>query len=303
LVKKQGKARYATSGIRKASHTGFCFGVKRAIGIAERILKQDKKVCSLGPVIHNRVVVDALSKKGLNVIDDIRKAKGACVLIRSHGISPDLREKAKRLSIEVVDATCPFVKRSHDIVTSLKSQGYKVIIIGEKSHPEIKALSAVAGKGAVVVRDASDLKVLRLHRKKVGAVAQTTLSRDKFLGIAGSLLHCDLFECRIFDTICNDVVQRQTEAKELAKNVDIVVVVGGKISANTAHLARICRDLGTKTYHVETEKELRPAWFRNEVSVGVVSGASTPDAIVSRVVARLREIKKKQVTADKKKII
>lgn len=292
MVRRQLKRRGRSLIIKKADHTGFCFGVKRAIHIAEKLLaKKGKKVFSLGPVIHNRVVVDALSKKGLGVISDIEAAKGARMLIRSHGISPDLRERAGRLAIEVIDATCPFVKRSHDIVTSLKRDGYRIVIIGEKGHPEIKALSAVAGKGAVVIKDRRDLRRKGLSSRSIGVVAQTTLSRDKFIEITSELLRVCFFECRIFDTICNDVVKRQTEAKVLAGCVDLIIVVGGKISANTAHLARICRGLGAKTYHIEQQGEIKGAWFKGVSSVGVISGASTPDDVVDKVITRLSSIK------------
>lgn len=276
--------------IKRARHTGFCFGVKRAIGIAEDFLKKNRIAYSIGPIIHNPVVVKELSAKGLKVIGDIKKAKGANIVIRSHGISPYLRRRALELSVGMVDATCPFVKRSHNIVTLLKREGYQIIIIGEKDHPEIKALSEVAGEKARAVMNKSDLKRLRLKNKKVAVVAQTTLSRDDFLNIAGSIFSMDCFEYRIFDTICNDVVQRQAEAKQLAKNIDMVLVIGGKMSANTKHLAKICRDIGTKTYHIETEKELKPLWFKDSNSVGVISGASTPEKTVDRVISRLREL-------------
>lgn len=274
--------------IKRAKHTGFCFGVKRAIGIAEDFLKKNRSAYSLGPLIHNPVVVGELSRKGLKVIEDIKKARGANIVIRSHGLSPYLRKKALENSVGMVDATCPFVKRSHNIVTLLKKENYQIIIIGEKDHPEIKALTEVAGHRAQVVTDSSDLKKLRLRNEKVAVVAQTTLSRDDFLEIAGSIFNKGCFEYRIFDTICNDVVQRQAEAKQLAREVDMVLVVGGKISANTRHLVEICREIGARTYHIETEEELRPLWFKGADSVGVISGASTPEKIVNKVISRLR---------------
>lgn len=275
--------------IKRAKHTGFCFGVKRAIGIAEDFLKKNRSAYSLGPLIHNPVVVGELSRKGLKVIEDIKKAKGANIVIRSHGISPYLRKKALENSVGMVDATCPFVKRSHSIVTLLKKENYQIIIIGEKDHPEIKALTEVAGHRAQVVTDSSDLKKLRLRNEKVAVVAQTTLSRDEFLKIAGSIFNKGCFEYRIFDTICNDVVQRQAEAKQLAREVDMVLVVGGRMSANTKHLVRICREIGARTYHIETEEELKPLWFKGADSVGVISGASTPEKIVNKVISRLRK--------------
>ena len=276
--------------IIKASHIGFCFGVKRAIGSAEKFLKRHKRAYSLGPIIHNPYVVEDLSGRGLEVISDIKKAKGSCLVIRSHGISPRLKMKADELSIDMLDATCPFVKRSHAIVTKLKKESYKIIIIGEKGHPEVKAWFEVAGAGALIAARESDLNRLCFRNDKIAVVAQTTLSRDRFFRIVESILRLDCLEYRVFDTICNDVVQRQTEAKKLAKKVGLVFVVGGKISANTRYLARICRQQGTKTYHIETVKELKPSWLKAQSLVGVVSGASTPADIVEKVVTKLKKI-------------
>jgi len=276
--------------IVKARHTGFCFGVKRAVGSAEKFLKKHKRAYSLGPIIHNPSVVEDLSSRGLEVISDIKRAKDSCLIIRSHGISPRLKEEANNLSIDMLDATCPFVKRSHTIVTKLKKENYKIVIIGEKNHPEVKALLEVAGPGALVATRESDLNRLSLKNNKIAIVAQTTLLRDRFFRIVESILQLNCLEYRIFDTICNDVVQRQTEAKRLAKRVDLVFVVGGKISANTRHLAQICRQQGAKTYHIETAKELRPSLIKPQSLVGVVSGASTPADIVENVVIKLKKI-------------
>jgi 4-hydroxy-3-methylbut-2-enyl diphosphate reductase len=274
---------------KKASHSGFCFGVKRAISIAEDCLENKKPLYSLGPIIHNPIVVKGLDKKGLKVISDIDKAKDSYILIRSHGISPSLRKKAMEFSLGLVDATCPFVKRSQDIVTSLKKEGYKIIIVGEKNHPEIRALSDIGGSDCIVIKKDSDLKGFNLKNKRAAILAQTTLSRENFLNLACSLLGSGCFEYRIFDTICNDVVKRQTEAKVLARMSDVVLVVGGKISANTRHLAEICRAQGAKTYCIETEKEIRPAWFKSAAQIAVVSGASTPEEIVDSVISKLKK--------------
>ncbi len=276
--------------IIKAQHTGFCFGVKRAVGAAEKFLRANKQAYSLGPIIHNPSVVKTLSGKGLKVISDIRKAKGSCLVIRSHGIAPGLRKRAVKLSVNVLDATCPFVKRSHAIITGLKKQGYRIIIIGEKSHPEVKALLEVAGKDALAVIREHVIRSSFLKDKKAAVIAQTTLSRDKFIELVKYILRFNCPEYRVFDTICNDVVQRQTEAKNLAKSVDAVVVAGGKISANTGHLAQLCRQQGAKTYHIETARELKAQWFKDARKVGVVSGASTPEVIVRSVVTKLKKI-------------
>jgi len=283
LVKKHLK-------IKKAKHSGFCFGVKRAVGRAEDFLKDHKEGYSLGSIIHNPSVVERLSEKGLKVIKDINKAKNSHLVIRSHGISPRLKNKAKALSICTVDATCPFVDRSHKIVTKLKKEGYKIIIIGQKDHPEVEAILEVAGKRAIAIAKKSDLSKLNLKNKNIAVIAQTTLSRDKFFEVTTSLLKLDAFECRIFDTICNDVTERQKEAKALSKTTDIIIVVGGKVSANTRYLTQICREQGARTHHIETDKEIKRHWFKSVSSVGIVSGASTPSDIIEAVIKKIKSL-------------
>jgi len=279
-----------TPKIIKAKHIGFCFGVKRAIAAAEGLLRKHKKTCSLGPIIHNPFVVEMLSEKGLKVISDIKDAKGACLVIRSHGIPPALKKKAQEYCTEILDATCPFVSRSHKIVSKLRKEGYLIAIAGERRHPEVQALIEMAGPGTLVLTKKSDIRKIRPRKVKLALIAQTTISRDIFVEIAEALLRLDYPECRIFDTICNDVVGRQKEAKALAGRTGVVCVVGGKNSANTKHLAEICRKVGALTYHIESADELSPAWFKKALSIGVVSGASTPGEIVEKVVEKIKNI-------------
>jgi (E)-4-hydroxy-3-methyl-but-2-enyl pyrophosphate reductase len=275
--------------IIKAHNIGFCFGVKRAVRAAEDFLLKNERAYSIGPIIHNPYMVEELSSKGLKVISDIKQAKGKCLVIRSHGMPPALREKAQEFCSEIIDATCPFVDCSHKIVTKLRKEGYRIAIVGEREHPEIQALVEMAGADCIVIAKESDIRHLRKNVKKLAVVAQTTLSRDKFIGISRALLKTDYFECRIFDTICNDVFQRQKEAKSIAKRAEIVFVVGGKNSANTRHLAQICRRSGACTYHIETAGELRPEWIKGDRSIGIVSGASTPGNIVEDVFKKIKK--------------
>jgi (E)-4-hydroxy-3-methyl-but-2-enyl pyrophosphate reductase len=276
--------------IIKAKHIGFCFGVKRAISAAEGLLAKNEKTCSLGAIIHNPLVVEELSRRGLKVISDIKDAKGMCLVIRSHGISPALKEKAYRYCTKVLDTTCPFVSRSHKIVAMLRKQGYLIAIAGEKRHPEVKALIEMAGPGTVVIAKKTDISKIKRSKHKLALIAQTTISRDDFIDTTKALLALNCPEYRIFDTICNDVVGRQKEAKALAEKADIICVVGGKNSANTKHLAEICRKNGAKAYHVESPGELQAIWFREANLIGVVSGASTPKAVVEEVAEKIKNI-------------
>ena len=279
-----------TPKIIKARHIGFCFGVKRAIAAAEGLLDKNKKTCSLGPIIHNPFVVKELHKKGLKVISDVRHAKGSYMIIRSHGIPPALKKKAQKYCAGLLDATCPFVGRSHKIVSKLRKEGYLIAIAGKSQHPEVKALIEMAGPGTVVINKKSDIKKIKHKKTKLALIAQTTISRDDFMETARALLSLNYPECRVFDTICNDVVGRQKEAKALSKKSDIICVVGGKNSANTKHLADICRKNGAMTYHVESSDELQSRWFKSARSVGIVSGASTPGDIVEKTAAKIKKI-------------
>ena len=275
--------------VRVASHSGFCFGVKRAIKIAEKTLassKGSKNIYSLGSIIHNPQVVGALSKKGLKVIKDIIDARSGTIIISSHGAPIEIVNKIKKKKLALVDATCPFVKNAHNIVKNLKSKGYDVIVIGDKKHPEVKALLSLTrttpGPGSGRPGSGSG--------KKVAFVSQTTQSKDNYLRGIFDILKEDFSEARIFNTICSDTAQRQALAKKFLKECDVMMVVGGKDSANTRRLYQICRESGVDSHHIETEKEIKKKWFFKKRSCGVVSGASTPDEMVKKVTKKISEV-------------
>ncbi|MDD5504294.1 MAG: 4-hydroxy-3-methylbut-2-enyl diphosphate reductase [Candidatus Omnitrophica bacterium] len=278
----------ATPRIIKAGHIGFCFGVKRAISAAEGVIGKSKNICSLGPIIHNPFVVEQLSKKGLKVISDISQARGLFLIIRSHGMPPAIRKKARAYCAGILDTTCPFVSRSHKIVSRLRRQGYFIVMAGEKRHPEMQALIETAGPNAVVVTKPQDIRKIAAKKNKLALVAQTTISRGIFIKIARALLACDYIECRIFDTICNDAQKRQEEARKLCLAADVICVVGGKNSANTKHLAATCRRSGAVTHHIESADELKPEWFFKAERIGIVSGASTPGSMVEDVAKKIK---------------
>lgn len=274
--------------IKKANPSGFCFGVRRAINIAEDALKGRTKIYSLGPVIHNTIVVDRLSREGLKVISRVEDAHGGKLLIRSHGIKPSVREKIKAENIGIIDATCPFVERSHRIVDRLKKEGFYIIIAGDANHPEVAALAEAAGKNKKIVSDSRQIQRLHIKNKKVGLLAQSTLTKSLFKKITKNVRGEKPDELRIFDTICRDVTKRQYEAARLSRLVDLMLVVGGRISANTKRLAELCRKEGVKTYHIETEQQIKNGWFKNAESVGIIGGSSTPGWIVDGVIDYIR---------------
>lgn len=267
----------------------FCFGVKRAISLAEDALRRrPKPVFSLGPLIHNRQVVKELSRKGLNVSCDYKKIKKGTVLTCSHGVHPSILEEIKRRKIDVIDTTCPFVKNAQMLAERLSQEGYDVIIIGDKGHPEVKSLRIISKNKTSVVANRNDAKRFKFKKGKIGVIAQTTQSLKNFLEAISELLKKEFNEIRIFNTICSDVNMRQKSTERLSKESDLVIVVGGKNSANTKRLHEISKGIGTQAYHIESGCEIKDGWLKGKRTVGVVSGASTPRWIVNEVVGRLK---------------
>lgn len=277
--------------IKIAPHSGFCFGVKRAIDIADRTLKSGGKVYSLGPIIHNPQVIDRLRAAGLETVTDPADIKDGKVIIRSHGVQPEVLEQLRARGADVIDATCPLVSKAQQSAALLHQERYKVIIIGEQNHPEVQGLIGHA-PGAVVLDPAHDLPEIR-RPARLGIVAQTTQSPEDFRHVIAKMFHAEWDEIRVFNTICNATVIRQEAAVELAKEVDIMFVLGGHNSANTNRLAEICRAVGVDTHHLETAGELDQSWLVGKRKVGVTAGASTPEWLIEEFISHLRELSDK----------
>lgn len=279
--------------IEVAKRAGFCFGVKRAVKMAFEAAKGRRQpVSTLGPIIHNPQVVEELERLGVRVVGRPSQATSGTVIIRSHGVHPRVLAELRARRLDVIDATCPFVTNAQRAASDLRREGRQVVIVGEKEHPEVTALRGYAGEDAVIY---SSLNRRRL-KPRIGVLAQTTLSSDMFCQAL-----CDLAgrarDMHVFNTICQATQIRQQDTMELASRSDVMVVVGGRNSANTSRLLELCRKAGRPAYLVETEEELDPEWFREAGAVGVTAGASTPEATVRRVVSRLRQIS----TAEKQK--
>jgi len=275
--------------VRLAKKIGFCFGVKRAVEMAEAALKSKGPIYSLGSIIHNQQVVEDLSKKGLKVVKDVRKIKSGVVVISSHGISPVVSKSIAKRGIKLIDTTCPFVLNAQRIARSLSDASYNVIIVGDAVHPEIKALVDFVSTDVFVVKGESEARALEIDAsEKFIILAQTTQSTDNFLDVVRAVSEKKPKELRIFNTICRDAEERQEAARLLAGSVDAMFVVGGKSSANTKRLFEVCKKILNNSHLVETEKDLRKRWLDGARTVGVTSGASTPDWIVKRVVNKIQ---------------
>ena len=270
--------------IYRARHGGFCFGVKRAIKMALEAAKKAEGVYSLGPLIHNRLAVEDLRQKGISPVEKIRTIKGKqVIIIRSHGVAPDALRRLESRNCEIIDATCPRVRRAQRYVEKLIDEGYYVVIVGEKDHPEVRGLLGYGASHATIYKDGHKIK-----KKKLGVVPQTTLNQERFNNAVADLMS-DAMEMKIFNTICRETVLRISEATKLAGKADIMIVVGGKNSANTTRLYQICKKL-KRSYHIESAGEIKRSWFKGTKSVGITAGASTPKKQVDDVVKKIRKM-------------
>jgi 4-hydroxy-3-methylbut-2-enyl diphosphate reductase len=266
-----------------ADSAGFCFGVKRATQLAFEAAAINPNICSLGPIIHSPQVVKALEEKGVKVVDKVEDIQTREVIIRSHGITAEELDHIHSRNLNIVDATCPFVKKAQDYATLLCSEGYSVVLVGEKDHPEVQGIiSYTRGETVYVVADSTEAQRLP-SKTKIGIVAQTTQSFENLVQVANVCLEKSK-EVRVFNTICDATSVRQEEAREIACEVDLMLVVGGFNSANTTRLAQICKDIQNRTYHVETADQIDPRWFAGVETVGITAGASTPRWIIDEVV-------------------
>ena len=271
-----------------AQKAGACFGVERALGIVHKAIDEGGVVRTLGPLIHNPQVVGELEAQGVRAVAEPEDAQSGSVLImRAHGVAPEVERRARAAGLTTVDATCPFVKKVHRAVERLESDGFQVVVVGESGHPEVEGTCGHA-KAAVVVGSAAEVTSLELSRRG-GVVAQTTLERSVLREVVAELVgRCE--ELRVQDTICEATSERQAAAAELAARSDVMVVVGGRSSANTRHLADVCRARCAATHHVETAQELEAAWFARACVVGITAGASTPADQIEDVRTRVKEL-------------
>ncbi len=274
-----------------AKSAGFCFGVRRATRMAFEAAAEYEHICSLGPVIHSPQVVKGLAEQGVKVVDKVEDIPPGSVIIRSHGVTSEEMEKVQANDLTIVDATCPFVKKTQGYASRLHNEGYTVVIVGEMEHPEVQGIVSYAGDSEVhVVADAEQAAALP-RMQKVGIVAQTTQLYENLRDIVDVCL-AKSQELRVFNTICDATSVRQNEAREIARSVELMFVIGGHASANTSRLTGICREIQPQTWHIETPEEINPEWFAGVTKVGVTAGASTPRWLIDDVVARIAELGK-----------
>jgi len=269
-----------------ADGAGFCFGVKRALKIARSILTQAEgashrqAVYSLGPLVHNSQVVAELEKEGMRIFNDFDDSPKGFLVVRSHGIAPQIREQALNAGWQIVDATCPLVQKIHQLAEKLKEENYHIVIIGHQGHPEVQGIAGFAGDNYTLLENSVQARKMP-RKEKIGVLVQTTAPLGEFTKILKILVNKS-FELRVFNTLCFETQRRQLSTRKLAKKVDLMVVVGGRNSSNTHRLVEIIRSMGKPVYHIEQPEELNRGDFVNIASVGLTAGASTPPELVER---------------------
>lgn len=269
-----------------AANAGFCFGVKNAMKTIEELINKGESAYTLGEIIHNPQVVERLKKKGI-IPSNLEDITDGNLIIRTHGVSRALIEKAKAKGINIIDATCPFVKKVQQKAHDISNQGYMVIIIGDPHHPEVQGIKSW-GKDVKVLETPEEAHNFYTN-KKVGVVVQTTQTEEnveQIMEILKSKINVEIF----YNTRCHATIQRQECAIDLAKKVDVMLVIGGKNSANTTKLAALCKKILPRVYHIETSNEIKKEWFQPNDKVGITAGASTPDWILKEVVFQMEEI-------------
>lgn len=273
--------------IELAKEYGFCWGVQKAVYKVDKLLQKEKRAYCLGPLIHNPQINNLLVERGLEIVGDLKKAKSGILVIPAHGLPETIIKKAKEKGLKLIDATCPFVQNIQQIVVRFSRQNYQIIIVGEKKHKEVQTLMSFANK-AEVIENISEIKDKKFF-DKIAIIAQTTQTKKRFVKVIKELLKREFQEIRIFNTLCKVVQSRQKEAVKLAEKVDLMLVIGGKTSANTRRLTEICA-AKKETYHIEGANEIRSAWLKKKNKIGIITGTSTPKFLVQEVVKRIDKL-------------
>lgn len=273
--------------ITVAKSAGFCFGVQRAVDSVYKELEENSgKIYTFGPIIHNEQVVEDLNKKGIEVIDTVeqlKEIKEGTVVIRSHGVAKEIYDILEQQKLKIVDATCPFVKKIHNIVLDESNNGKTIIIIGNDNHPEVEGIKGWVNGEVIVINKEEQIEKLSLpEQTKACIVSQTTFNHNKFKYLV-EIIRKKGYDITVVNTICNATHVRQVEAQKISSKVDGMIVVGGKNSSNTQKLYDICRNECENTFYVQTVKDLNLHELKSLKSIGITAGASTPKNIIEEV--------------------
>ncbi|HEX74056.1 MAG TPA: 4-hydroxy-3-methylbut-2-enyl diphosphate reductase [Dehalococcoidia bacterium] len=278
--------------IEKADEVGFCFGVRRAVDVLEKVASERGGVETLGAVVHNQQVLQRLAEMGVRVAKGVDDIQGDTVVISAHGVNPQLEEEVRTRNIEIIDTTCSFVRRAQVAARRLAESDFFVIIYGDINHPEVKGVLGCAKNRGVATLDEKFVTQFNSLPRRLGVLSQTTQIPARFTEFVKKLIDSALVkdsELRIIDTICHDTRKRQVVAVTLANRVDLMLVIGSHTSANTNHLVELC-SMATKTYLIESAEEIQPLWFQGQHYIGVTTGASTAMETINEVLMKLEAL-------------
>lgn len=275
--------------IEIAEYAGVCFGVQRALDMARKVAENATgPVHTIGPLIHNPIVVDELERNGVHSANDVQEIEEGTAIVRAHGVPPIVYAQAEQQALEIVDATCPYVKRVQLAAKKLSQEHYQVLILGEPDHPEVQGIKGNAGNDAIIVQSVVDLSSIHLA-PRVGLVVQTTQTQELLDAVVTWLLP-RVKELHVCNTICSATQERQDSARSVSARSDVMIVIGGKQSGNTRRLAQLCYENCPRTHHIQSADELDPSWFATAHHIGVTAGASTPKEHIDAVVRAIDDM-------------
>ena len=276
--------------ITVAKSAGFCFGVKRALSIAHKTLESESQVYMLGDIVHNETVVAEMKGYGLRKIKTLKEGKNKTLLVRAHGTGLNTIKKAKKLGYKIVDATCPMVKEIHSIAKDKEQKGYKIIIIGDKEHDEVKGIMGQLNKKALVIDSLKNTPLKAIRKiKRACVVVQSTQEAKRVTRTVG-ILRKYISDLQFFNTICRPTRIKQREIRIMPLKNDTMIIIGSKTSANTKRLYEISKSLNKKSYWVQSKDQIKPEWFKYAKRVGITAGASTPDKTTHNIVTHIRKL-------------
>jgi len=274
--------------VNLANSAGFCFGVRRAINIAMETAKTNQPVFMLGDIVHNEEVVKKIQETGIKKINRLSSGKGKTLLIRAHGCSKKTLQRAKELGYSIIDATCPTVKEIHAIAKKLENKGFKIIVIGDKSHDEVKGIVGQLKTKAIIIDNLKNIPIKKIRLlKRAGVVVQSTQNLDKVQKII-DILGKNIGKLEFHNTICKPTRAKQNEIKVMPLENDLVIIIGSRTSANTKRIYEISKSLNKRSYWVNSSREIKKSWLVKAKNIGITAGASTPESTIQKV---LQEIK------------
>ena len=280
--------------IKKVNEIGFCFGVRRAIAILEKVARDQGRIDTLGALVHNEQVVKQLSAQGIQVVNNLEEIQNGAVAISAHGVSPQVEAELQKKKVTIIDTTCPDVKRAQKTAQRLAEEGYFVVVYGESGHPEVKGILGWAGDKGLATLDLTAFRGLEKLPRKLGVLSQTTQIPENFTKFAQEFIDLALVEgseIRIINTICHGVRKRQTETLEMARNVDLMFVIGSQTSANSRRLLEICSGV-TEAHLILEPEDIKPEWLEGKQKIGVTSGTSTSEKSIDDIMLYLQSLSK-----------